>query len=100
MVTTMSRAGTDSYTSMVVDAIQDKIGGRVLTCPVSLDSDWEVQEYRGVLLATNQSNDLQPLSEMNVSFPLAVLVCETCGYSMMFNLFSLGLADELGLPKV
>jgi hypothetical protein len=100
MAATMSKTKTDSYTSMVVDAIQDKIGGRVLTCPVSLDSEWEVQEYRGVLLATKQSDDLQPLTEMNVSFPLAVLVCETCGYSMMFNLFSLGVADELGLPKV
>ena len=97
MATTMLKNTTDSYTRMVIDAIQSKIGGRELTCPVSGDANWEVQEYQGALPATDQFNDVQALTEMNRSFPLAVLVCKTCGYSMMFNLFVLGVGEELGL---
>ena len=99
MATTMLKKTTDAYTSMVVDAIQSKIGGRTLTCPVSLDTQWEVQEYQGMLPASNQFNDVPAMTEMSHSFPLAVLVCKTCGYSMMFNLFALGVGEELGLPR-
>ena len=48
MVTTVLKKTTDAYTRMVIDAIQSKIGGRTLTCPVSQDSHWEVQEYQGM----------------------------------------------------
>ena len=99
MVTTTSKNRADSFTRVVVDAIQSKIGGRALTCPVSQDSRWEVQKYQGVLPATDQSDGVRPLTEMNRSFPLAVLVCETCGYSMMFNLFALGVGEDLGLER-
>jgi hypothetical protein len=100
MATTMFKTKTDAYTRMVIDAIRSKIGGRELTCPVSQDSQWEVQEYQGVLPATDQHNDPQALTEMSLSFPLAVLMCETCGYSMMFNLFALGLGEDLQLRRV
>lgn len=99
MATTMLKKTTDSYTRMVIDAIQNKIGGRALTCPVSQDTNWEVQEYQGVLPATDRFGDVQALSDMNVSFPLAVLVCKTCGYSMMFNLLALGVGEDLGLQQ-
>lgn len=96
MVTTLSKKPTDFYTRVVVDAIQSKIGGNALICPVSGDAQWNLQEFQGVLPATD-FHDVQALTEMRRSFPLAVLVCETCGYSMMFNLFALGVGEELGL---
>ena len=99
MVTTMLKKTSDSYTRLVIDAIQNKIGGHVLTCPVSRDANWEVQEYQAMLPATHRIDDVQALSETNVSFPLAVLVCKTCGYSMMFNLFALGIGEDLGLQQ-
>ena len=99
MATTMLKKATESYTRMVVDAIQDKIGGHVLRCPVCQDTDWSVQEYLGVLPATDRFDDVQPLNDMSISFPLALLVCETCGYSMMFNLFALGVGEGLGLQQ-
>lgn len=97
MVTTVLKKPTDFYTRVVVDAIQSKMGGNVLTCPVSGDAQWNLQEFQGALPATDQFHDVQALTEMSRSFPLAVLVCETCGYSMMFNLFALGVGEELGL---
>ena len=99
MATTILKKKTDSYTRVVIEAIENKIGGQVLTCPVSQDSRWEVQEFQGFLPATDQFHDVQALTEMRHSFPLAVLVCKTCGYSMMFNLFALGVGEDLGLPK-
>ena len=100
MVTTTLNKEADSYTRLVIDAIEAKIGDRTLTCPVSQDAAWEVQEYWGMLPASNQPGDMLPsLSATRSSFPLAVLVCGTCGYSMMFNLLSLGLGEQLKLPQ-
>ena len=100
MATTMSKMNTDSYARMVIDAIESKTGGRTLTCPVSQDNRWEVQVYQGVLPATDQFDNAQALAEMTLSFPLGVLMCKTCGYSMMFNLFALGLGEDLHLRRV
>ena len=100
MVAAELKKQSESYASLVIDAIEAKIGDRALTCPVSLDSHWEVQEYWGMLPASNQFGEALPtLAQLSNSFPMAVLLCGTCGYSMMFNLFTLGLAEELGLPE-
>ena len=99
MSTAMFKEETGSYTTMVVDAIQSKIGDQILTCPVSLDSQWEVQEYPGFLPASTQIPGGQALTDMNLSFPLAVVMCKTCGYSMIFNLYALGVGDDLGFER-
>lgn len=100
MVTTALNKETGTFQDRVISAIQAKLDGRKLVCPVSQDSTWEVQEYWGILPAFNQPSDMLPaLSSTRNSFPLAVLVCGTCGYSMMFNLLSLGLGEELKPPQ-
>ena len=93
-----SRLSKAEYAQMVIEAISDKLGERQLECWVCRDFDWEVQEYKGVLPATDQFGDMDDLSQISASFPLAAIVCNTCGYSILLNLYKLGVAEALGLP--
>ena len=65
-----------------------------LVCPLSKDSDWEVQSRLAFLPAAHSGT----LNEVQL-FPSAVLLCNTCGYLAQFNLFKLGITEQLGLPE-
>ena len=80
----------------ILDAINTKASGREFLCPVTNDANWDIQAHYGLLLAADRPVDPFPRGEYN-TFPNAVLLCKSCGYSLMFNLFTLGLAEELGI---
>ena len=82
---------------LILDAIYRKLGGQELLCPVTGDSEWALESYMGALPSVDTFH-VAPWSKSNPHvFPYAVLVCPTCGYSMFFNLISLGLAEHFGL---
>ena len=82
---------------LILDAIQQRLGGKKLLCPVTGDSEWALESYMGALPSVDTFH-VAPWSGSNPRvFPYAVLVCPTCGYSMFFNLISLGLAEYFGL---
>ena len=80
----------------IIDAILEKLEERRLLCPISGDkSDWEVDAAMSALPGLETFED-SPL-DSTTSFPVAVLICKHCGYTMLMNLFKLGVAEELGL---
>ena len=82
---------------IIVQAINAKLGPRKLVCPISGDdAAWEVLNYGTCLPAIDIPGD-QPMNG-GPAFPLAVLMCKDCGYSMLINLIQLGIAKELGIP--
>ncbi|MCY4365001.1 MAG: hypothetical protein OXE17_02060 [Chloroflexi bacterium] len=79
----------------IIEAISRKIGNRKLVCPVSGHTDsWGVDINGAALPVANEPGGL--VSAHNDVFPVAVIVCEECGYTFLMNLLKLGLADELG----
>ena len=83
------------YAQEVIAAIAGNVGERELACTVCRNSGWDVQLYHGSLPAIDPSGE--DFGRYAASFPMAVVVCETCGYTMMFNLFRLGIAERLGI---
>ena len=100
MVTSISKSVADQRAATVIEAIESKMGNVQLQCPVSQDANWIVQEFPAVLPAADAFGARQPLMEMRVSYPMAMVICQTCGYTMMFNLFALGVAEDIGLIQL
>ena len=86
-------------TRRILDALKEKLGDRLLQCPISGDTRWVIQNYFAVVPATENFPLTAPAGILAHSFPLVVLMCENCGYSLMFNLFGLGIADDFGVPR-
>ena len=78
---------------LVLDAIESSLGGRRLTCPVSGDSEWKLEPSFGIVSAV-PSVELRGVPGSG-AFPFAIVMCNVCGYSMMFNVFGLGINEEL-----
>ena len=97
MVTTISNSAANPHAPTVIEAIERKMGQGRLRCPVCEDVNWAVQEFPAILPATNAFGVRQPLMEMRLSYPMAMVICQTCGYSMMFNLFALGVGEDIGM---
>lgn len=80
----------------IIEAIRRKIGDRKLVCPVSGHTEaWGVDINSAALPVANEPGSL--VAAQNGVFPVAVIVCEECGYTFLMNLLKLGLADELGV---
>ena len=79
-------------TALVIRAINEKLGENKLVCPLSHDSVWEVNSYYAAVPAV-EIWQLSSPDNINSSrtFPFAVLICQTCGYSFFVNLFKLGI---------
>ena len=82
---------TEEQQLTVLDAVRAKLHGRSVTCPVSGDNDWQIQNRLAYLLA--ESN----IGGKNELFPSAVMLCKSCGYTILLNVFVLGIADRLDL---
>ena len=81
---------------LITNAIAQKLGARTLICPISgPDATWAIQRQSTTLPALDQPGDAP--SMRGPAYPLAIVVCEDCGYSFLVNLIKLGLADELGI---
>ena len=64
-----------------------------VVCPLSKDTDWIVQNHLAMIPATADAT----VALSGSSFPTAVLLCKKCGYTMLVNLYSIGLAEYFGL---
>ena len=82
---------------IITDAIIEKLGPRKLVCPISGDnSNWEVHRFLSSHPAIEKVGEDPNQAERG--FPVAVLMCKDCGYSLFINLIQLGLAGRLGIP--
>ena len=89
---------TEAQQWAIVDALKSKMGERRTNCPISGDSNWQVQNKLANIPAADDPN---AIGLGDAAFPTAVLVCNTCGYTLFLNLYTLGIAEEFGLsPKV
>ena len=89
--------GLNENQHLILEAIREKLGGRPLVCNACGRSAWEVQGYLGALPASSGFPVAGPMALLLRSFPFAVLLCNTCGQGLFFNLFKLGIAELLGL---
>ena len=89
---------TEAQQRAIVSALERKSGGHRIECPITRDSDWGVQNRLANIPATDAATES---GFGDAAFPTAVLVCNTCGYTLLLNLFVLGIAEEFGLsPKL
>ena len=80
----------------IIEAISRKIGDRKLVCPISGHTDsWGVDVHSTALPVANDPGIFIPPG--GPVFPMAVIICEECGYTFLMNLVRLGLASELGV---
>ena len=81
---------------LVLDAINEKLGNRRLSCPISGElASWSIHANSTIVPALDTPTT--PVSSSSHSFPMAVVLCEHCGYTIFVNLIKLGIADQLGL---
>jgi hypothetical protein len=91
------REKATNRSNIILDAINKKLGSRTLVCPISGDhSSWEIGEYSTAVPAIETPGE-NPVSSSR-SYPLAVVICQECGYSFFVNLIILGVADDIGIP--
>ncbi len=91
----MPKKTREEVNEQILSALQEKLKGRKMSCLLCGVSKWQISERLGKLYAVeleNFSNDLG-----RSGFPLLVLTCDNCGFSLLVNLISLGLADDFGL---
>ena len=87
---------TDSQQDAILNALENVMKGPIV-CPLSKDSDWQVQNHLAMIPATDDAT----VALSGTSFPTAVLLCQNCGYTLLVNLYSLGLAEYFELmPEV
>ena len=82
------------YGDLIISALTKKLGNERLICPLSQDSEWNVEPSFATVFA--RTPEAPQLSSPDY-FPFAVLSCKGCGYSFFVNLVHLGLAETLGI---
>lgn len=93
---------SDNYSALVTKALAAKSKDKdnvIAQCEVCGNDNWEVQTYSGSLPALEGGAEAKRFPYIDHAFPMAMLVCSNCGFTMMFNLFPLGVADQLSIPK-
>ena len=78
---------------VISDALDAKTTGD-LACPISGDTRWALENRIAYLQASHPS---MGGGWDGRTYPNVVVVCPTCGYTMMVNLYYLGVAEEIGL---
>ncbi len=88
---------TEHHVELIINAINSKMGGNQLVCPLSGDNNWVVERYFGKIPAVESLSLPQEHEQVSRRFPFAVLTCLTCGFSFFVNVIRLGIADDLGI---
>lgn len=83
---------TPDQLQLVAGAFVSKYTQRPLICPVSGDDDWEIQDRLAFFAAGVTTYD-------GPKYPSAVILCRKCGYTLLINVFMLGVAEELGIVQ-
>ena len=89
--------GTDQHSGdIILEAINEKLGQRTLVCPISgAEATWQVEARMAAVRAVE---DFPTSIAQNGSlFPLAVVTCQHCGYTIFVNLIALGVAPKLNI---
>ena len=94
----ITREVEEPQVKIVVDAINAKMGGNRLVCPLSGHSDWIVERYFGKMIAVETLSP-QENEQYSRRFPFVVLTCRICGFSFFVNVIRLGIAKELGIES-
>lgn len=86
----------DVVSKEILDAINSKLGSRGLTCPLCEDKRWNppglTTLVQFVVAVASPTANLVPT---NQCFPLAVLCCGGCGYTILLNLIQLGIWEKM-----
>ncbi len=77
---------TQEQRDAVTKRLNDKAS--VGACPACRAKNMVVQNLVTAIPASNI-----PMLQADRQFPAVVVLCQTCGYMMLFNIFSLGVAD-------
>lgn len=86
---------SDEHHQIIIDAVNEKSTGPRFLCPISGDSNWGVSDTIAIVPTINTPDNISALP--TTALPLAIMSCNTCGYSMFLNLIKLGLAERLGI---
>ena len=81
--------------SIVINAINERVGSRTIECLLCGSSQWVVQD-RIANLALQDS----PSGPYTRSLPLACVMCQTCGFTFFVNVLILGVGQHLGIQAV
>jgi predicted nucleic-acid-binding Zn-ribbon protein len=65
-----------------------------LPCPSCGERQWKLGTEPLVLFAF----DIQTRTPQRNGYPSIVLICKVCGLTHLYNAYTLGVADMLGLP--
>ena len=77
----------------ILEAINLRLGPRGLTCPLCEGKVWEPPALTALVQCVFASPTAD-FAQTNRMFPMAVLCCSGCGYSISLNLIQLGLWNK------
>ena len=77
---------------VILAALEKKKKGS-LQCPLCGAAEWEISDF----FAMHPATDVLPDIRAGRHYPSATLLCKSCGYSMFFNLYRLGIYEELSV---
>ena len=77
----------------ILKAINLKLGPRGLTCPLCEGKTWEPPALTALIQCVFAESEAN-FAQTNRIFPLAILCCSGCGYSISLNLIQLGLWNK------
>lgn len=96
---TATKLARKAFTDMVTTAIEERIGKGALQCVACGSDTWDAQNLQGAI-PSHEPGGRPPFGQIEASFPVVFVLCRNCGYTMMFNLISLGLQEELGITQI
>ena len=73
----------------IVSVALERVRATETTCPVSGDTEWSVDDHLA-MVPTGHTRDA-------VYYPSVVIICDVCGYTLLLNVFSLDIGEDLGL---
>lgn len=84
---------TKKQQALIIEAVNKAVVGG-LVCPVSKDQVWAVEP--AFIMPDAQDDPSQRRVGGPSGYPFAVVTCETCGYTIFFNIMKLGVGEQLG----
>jgi hypothetical protein len=94
---------TDAQIQIIIEAVKAKAAPEIGKCSVCGHDEWSVQNGFSAVLLTDTPAPFWPYAGQFVaqqSLPSAVLICTTCGNTLLLNLFVLGVYEKLFPPTM
>jgi len=87
-------AFTPEQFQAIIQSLTGKIGGD-RACPMCGHNTWTVND--GLVLLTLQPPTPGAVMLGGITLPNVTITCKTCGNTVLFNVFTLGLAEMFGI---